>query len=133
MASPDYIRAHGKPGSPEDLVNHTCVVDTNRRVPHRWVFERNATETAVHIQGRFQVNSARAAMDLAVGGMWIANIPRFALSNTIEDGALVPLLEDFRSDSGPVSAVYLEGRTLPRKVRALIDFAANDIQSTALF
>jgi DNA-binding transcriptional LysR family regulator len=108
-------------------------VDTNRRVPHRWVFERNATETAVHIQGRFQVNSARAAMDLAVGGMWIANIPRFALSNTIEDGALVPLLEDFRSDSGPVSAVYLEGRTLPRKVRALIDFAANDIQSTALF
>ena len=129
VASPDYIRA---PGSPEDLANHTCVVDTNRRVPHRWVFERNGTETVVQIRGRFQVNSARAAMDLAVGGLGIANIPRFALRDTIETGALVPLLEEFGGDSGPVSAVYLEGRVLPRKIRTLIDFAAEDIRSTAI-
>ena len=120
VASPDYIRAHGKPDSPEELTNHTCVVDTNRRVPHKWVFERNGTETVVQIRGRFQVNSARAAMDLAVGG----------LRDTIETGALVPLLEEFGGDSGPVSAVYLEGRALPRKIRTLIDFAAEDIRST---
>ncbi|WP_412050636.1 LysR family transcriptional regulator [Hoeflea sp. Naph1] len=132
VASPDYIRAHGKPGSPEELANHTCVVDTNRRVPHRWVLERNGTETVVQIRGRFQVNSARAAMDLAVGGMGIANIPRFALCNTLETGTLVPLLEEFGGDRGPVSAVYLEGRALPRKIRALIDFAAEDIRSSAL-
>ena len=133
VASPDYIRANGKPGSPEDLAHHTCVVDTNRRVPDRWVFERDATETTVHVRGRFLVNSARAAMDLAIGGMGIANIPRFALGDALESGALIPLLEDFKSDSSPVSAVYLEGRALPRKVRALIDFAAKDIRSAALF
>ena len=71
-------------------------------------------------------------MDLAVGGMGIANIPQFALRDTIETGALLPLLEEFRGDSGPVSAVYLEGRALPRKIRALIDFAAEDIRSTAI-
>lgn len=132
VASPDYIRAHGKPGSPEELADHSCVVDTNRRVPHRWAFERNGAERVVQIRGRFQVNSARAAMDLAVGGLGIANIPRFALRDTIETGALVPLLEEFRGDSGPVSAVYLEGRALPRKIRALIDFAVEDIRSTAI-
>ncbi|WP_281985323.1 LysR family transcriptional regulator [Thalassorhabdomicrobium marinisediminis] len=132
VASPDYIRAHGKPDSPEELTNHTCVVDTNRRVPHKWVFERNGTETVVQIRGRFQVNSARAAMDLALGGLGIAKIPRFALRDTIETGALVPLLEEFGGDSGPVSAVYLEGRVLPRKIRALIDFAAEDIRSAAI-
>ena len=132
VASPDYIRAHGKPGSPEELANHTCIVDTNRRVPHRWALERNGTETVVQIRGRFHVNSARAAMDLAVGGLGIANIPRFALRDTIETAALVPLLEEFGGDSGPVSAVYLEGRALPRKIRALIDFAAEDIRSTTI-
>lgn len=132
VASPDYVRAHGKPGSPEELADHTCIVDTNRRVPHRWVFDRNGTETVVQVRGRFQVNSARAALDLAVGGLGIANIPRFALRDTIETGALVPLLEEFGGDSGPVSAVYLEGRALPRKIRALIDFAAEDIRSTAI-
>lgn len=130
VASPDYVRAHGKPGSPEELADHTCIVDTNRRVPHRWIFVRNGVETNVQIHGRFQVNSARAAMDLAIGGLGIANIPRFALSNAIETGSLVPLLEEFGGDSGPVSAAYLEGRALPRKIRALIDFAAEDIRST---
>jgi hypothetical protein len=42
------------------------------------------------------------------------------------------LLEEFGGDSGPVSVVYLEGRALPRKIRALIDFAAGDIRSTAI-
>lgn len=132
VASPDYVRAHGKPGSPEELADHTCIVDTNRRIPHRWIFVRNGVETNVQIHGRFQVNSARAAMDLAIGGLGIANIPRFALSNAIETAALVPLLEEFGGDRGPVSAVYLEGRALPRKIRALIDFAAEDIPSTAI-
>lgn len=132
VASPDYNAAHGKPLSPEELANRTCIVDTNRRIPHRWAFKRNGTETVVQIRGRFQVNSARAAVDLAVDGMGIAYIPRFALRDTIETGALVPLLEDFGGDSGPVSAVYLEGRALPRKIRALIDFAAEDIRSTPI-
>lgn len=131
VASPDYIRAHGKPGSPGELAHHICIVDTNRRVPHIWVFDMDGTETVVQIRGRFQVNSAQAAVDLAVSGMGIAYVPRFALHDTVETGLLVPMLEEFGRDSGAVSAVYLEGRILPRKIRALIDFAAEDIRSSA--
>jgi len=39
------------------------------------------------------------------------------------------LLEDFDMDGGPITAVYLEGRTLPRKIRTLIDFAAEDVRA----
>ncbi|MDJ0933347.1 hypothetical protein [Breoghania sp.] len=38
-------------------------------------------------------------------------------------------MEGFEGESSRLSAVYLEGRTLPRKVRALINFAAEDIHS----
>ncbi|EPX85231.1 hypothetical protein Salmuc_02610 [Salipiger mucosus DSM 16094] len=44
----------------------------------------------------------------------------------------MPLLQDHEGESGPVSALYLEGRVLPRKVRALIDFAAQDMRATTL-
>ena len=44
----------------------------------------------------------------------------------------VQLLPGFSGESGPVNAVYLEGRTLPRKIRALIDFAVTDIRASGI-
>jgi len=38
-------------------------------------------------------------------------------------------MADQPGEVSPLSAVYLEGRVLPRKVRALIDFAADDIRA----
>lgn len=132
VASPEYLARNGTPGAPEDLEAHACIVDTNRRNPRRWTFRDGATEHGVAIQGRFRVNSARAAVHLATAGLGIANVPRFALGGALEDGSLVPVLDPYTGETGPVSAVYLEGRTLPRKIRALIDFAAEDIVSAGI-
>lgn len=133
VASPAYVAAHGAPASPKDLTRHACILDTNRRAPRRWVFRRNGTETAVEVQGRFQVNSARAAVELAAAGLGIGYAPRFALADALETGRLVPVMEEYTGTSAPVSAVYLEGRTLPRKIRALIEFAVEDIRQAAFF
>ena len=84
------------------------------------------------VAGRFRVNSARAACDLAIAGQGIVHGPRFALSDAVADGRLVPLFDDYSGDTSPISAVYLEGRTLPRKVRALIDFAQADIRQAGV-
>jgi len=129
VASPDYLALHGAPRAPADLTDHSCIVDTNRRSPRRWVFERDGQEVVANVQGRFQVNSAKAAVELAAKGMGIAYAPRFALVETLKAGDLVPLLGDYSGESGPLGAVYLEGRALPKKVRALIDFAAADIRA----
>ena len=129
VASPGYIADHGAPATPADLANHSCIVDSNRRQPRRWTFLGQGAEIAVTVTGRFHVNSARAAVELAAGGHGIAYAPRFALCEALASGALVPVLEGYEGESGALSAVYLEGRALPRKVRALIDFAAQDITS----
>ncbi|MEZ5722957.1 MAG: LysR family transcriptional regulator [Paracoccaceae bacterium] len=127
VASPGYLAQHGVPETPGALETHACVVDTNRRNPRRWTFREGTTALEVAIQGRFRVNSARAAVQLATAGLGIANVPRFALCGALEAGTLVPVLEPYSGETGPLSAVYLEGRSLPRKVRALIDFALDDI------
>ena len=128
-ASPSYLEAHGRPHSPDDLTRHRCIVDTNRRAPRRWTFRRNGTEEAITVQGLFQVNSARAAAQLAMQGHGIVYTPRFALREGLADGRLQEVLSEYESESSILSAVYLEGRIMPRKIRALIDFAAEDIRS----
>ena len=79
--------------------------------------------------GRFHVNSSSAAVALATSGIGLAYVPSFTLRGAVKSGDLVALLDEFRSESGPVGAAYLEGRTRPRKVRALIDFALHDLKS----
>ncbi|MGP3725404.1 LysR family transcriptional regulator [Cereibacter sphaeroides] len=131
-ASPGYIATRGAPDRPDDLVRHDCILDTNRRVPRRWTFLEGGTERSVEIRGRFQVNSARAAADLAMAGLGICYAPRFALAEALRSGRLVPVLEAFGGAVVPVNAVYLEGRSLPQKVRALIDFALEDIRQSGV-
>lgn len=128
VASPAYLAARGTPESPEDLRHHSCIIDTNRRAPRRWPFRQDGREVVAEVRGPFMVNSAKAAAELAVKGHGIAHAPRFAVRDALEAGRLVPVLEAYRGGAAQVSAVYLEGRVLPRKVRALIEFAAEDIR-----
>lgn len=129
VASPDYLARRGTPQDPADLAFHDCIIDTNRRTPRRWSFGTGERETSVVVHGRFQVNSARAAVELAVKGHGLAYAPRFTLREALAQGLVAPVLPDHAGEMGFLNAVYLEGRVLPRKVRALIDFAAEDIRT----
>lgn len=131
-ASPAYLAEFGMPEKPEDLARHICIVDTNRRNPRRWTLFRGSEEMSVTVAGRFHVNSAQAACDLAADGQGIAYSPGFAAAKALENGQLVKLFEDYNTERSPVSAIYLEGRALPRKTRALIDFAAQDIRTARI-
>lgn len=77
------------------------------------------------------VTSARVTRDWATEGRGIAYCPDFVLSQHLADGRLVRVLEDFDTQSYPIAAMYLEGNVLPRKVRALIDFALEDFQTSS--
>ncbi len=82
--------------------------------------------------GAFRVNSARAACNLAVDGKGIVHGPKFALRDALKAGRLVQVLADFPGEAIPLSAAYLEGRSLPRKIRALIEFAQADIRDAGV-
>ena len=132
VASPDYLSKHATPVSPHDLSNHVCIADTNHRDPTRWVLLDGTEEIVVAIKRRLMVNSARIARDWAVAGCGIAFCPDFVLVQDITENRLIPLLEHYDSHSHPFSAIYLEGKVLPRKVRALIDFAVEDVKESQL-
>lgn len=132
VASPGYLARRGTPARPGDLAAHDCIIDTNRRQPLRWSLSANGeTETAV-VQGRFSVNNAQIAAEFAGEGLGIALCPRFVVSEQLKDGRLIALLPDYEAPLHPLNMVYLEGRTMPRKLRALIEFAVADARQAQL-
>nr|WP_319389589.1 LysR family transcriptional regulator [uncultured Cohaesibacter sp.] len=133
VASPDYISKHGEPSEPHDLLDHVCMVDSNRRDPTRWIFVQGDKTIDVVVKRRFVVNSAKVARDWAVAGDAIAYCPRFIVADDLAEGRLVQLLGNYQGLSTPLSAVYLDGTVLPRKVRAIIDFALDDIKTNSPF
>lgn len=128
LASPDYLAAHGAPTRPEELAAHACIIDTNRRDSHHWRFARDGQDLRVRVNGPVRVNSAPAAAALAVQGLGLCYCPDFALQDQIATGQLVELLPEAALPAVPINAVYLEGRPLARKLRALIEHIAADLR-----
>lgn len=126
VASPRYLANRPAPVIPSDLVGHDCIIDTNRRHPFRWPFHHLGASEAVTVHGRFAVNSARIAAEFAAEGLGIALCPAFAVADQLREGRLLKLMTNYDLPETSLNIVYLEGRTMPRKLRALIDFAATD-------
>lgn len=125
VASPEYLEKHGRPQTPQELNHHLCIIDTNRR-DSRWFFNDGQKEIIINPIRRFMVNSARVARDWAIDGNGIVLCPDFVMAQDIAAGRLVPILENFDKQVHTFNVIYLEGHILPRKVRALIDFARAD-------
>ncbi|NPD16354.1 LysR family transcriptional regulator [Xinfangfangia sp. D13-10-4-6] len=132
VAAPSYLAGRSMPQTPADLADHDCIIDTNRRDPLRWRFERDGSVQQVTVQGRFSVNSARVAVELAIEGLGVAFCPTFAVGDDLRSGRLLRLLPDYEPPCVTLNVVYLEGRVMPRKLRALIDFTLADLHHAGL-
>lgn len=122
-ASPAYLRQHGRPERPEDLVDHDCIIDTNIRWRENWRFERDGKTLTVRVRPTLSVNSASAVREALLNGIGIGFCPEFAVADALRRGTLVALFDDMLTISFGVSVVYPHRLHLSAKVRAFIDFA----------
>ena len=121
-AAPAYLAVHGQPAEPQDLARHECIIDTNFRQPWLWPFGGSGQRSTVRVSGRFSVNSARAACELAVAGAGVVMAPNFVADPHLAAGRLLPLLTAYASPPRGIYAVYPHARHVARRLRALIDF-----------
>ena len=125
-ASPAYLRRHGRPQHPRDLMDHACLrgrfASGTMMV---WEFERDREVVRINPEGPLLVSVGAAtdlAVDAAVAGTGIITLFEDWLRPHLDSGALEPVLEPWwQSFSGPF--LYYSGRQLvPAPLRAFIDF-----------
>jgi DNA-binding transcriptional LysR family regulator len=125
VASAAYLARAGEPRRPEDLRQHECVIDTNRREANLWRFREPGGEAfGVAVEGRVRLSNGEACLAAAEAGLGIAYAPSFLAGPRIRDGALQLILSPFEAERAGVFALYPTTRRLAAKVRALIEFLA---------
>jgi len=125
-ASPDYLRARGRPEHPRDLLGHACLRGqfASGAMPI-WEFERDGEIIRVDPSGPLIVRLGAAvdlAVDAAINGLGVIHLFEDWLRPHLDSGALEPLLEPWwQTFTGPF--LYYPGRRhLPAPLRAFVDF-----------
>lgn len=124
-ASPDYLRRHGRPRTPQDLAFHAGLVYGNVPEAQQWRFSDVAGEVhSVKVSARLRANNGDVLLRAALDGLGVVVSPTFIAHRALAAGELVPLLPDYQAPGTSAYAVYPSRRHLPQRVRALIEFLA---------
>jgi DNA-binding transcriptional LysR family regulator len=124
-ASPEYLRTHGTPRTPADLLQHNCLTTTDFHMT--WEYrDPQGKRDSVRVSGRYACDNWEVLREWAVAGLGVALKSTWDVRRHLDDGSLVPLLPGyaFGSDVG-IYAVYPHRRYLPAKTRVFIDFLAD--------
>lgn len=126
VASPEYLKRRGRPKTPDDLAEHTCLVVGTLEL---WTFLDADRKSIVRkVSPALRINDGAAVRDAACAGLGIAWMATWCAADELRSGALVPALPEFPLVSTQTLwALYPSSRELAPKVRAFIDWMVDRI------
>ena len=122
VAAPSYIERKGKPSTPADLADHTCIVHDVGPGSNVWTFVMPDGSQQFQVSGGFLANDVSAVHVAAHSGYGIALLPLFEVLDDLRGGALVRLLSEFPAPGVPLSLVYPSRRHLAPRTRVVFEF-----------
>jgi DNA-binding transcriptional LysR family regulator len=130
VAAPGYLAQHGTPVAPEDLVNHQCL---RQRSPttgkiREWPFSNAERSQRFILPERMSATTVDPLIQLALEGLGIACLPSFAIRSEIADGRLLSILEEDVTETEQFNVLWPASRQSTPKLRAFIDFMADQLQ-----
>ncbi|CAN7767660.1 LysR family transcriptional regulator [Rhizobium leguminosarum] len=117
VASPDYVKRHGSPETPEDLASHQALMQGTEA----WQFMAGEKIIAVNPRGRFKADNAVALTAAAVAGIGIAYLPEGLIKEHVASGALVPVMPNYPLPTAGIYVVRPPAQYPAKKVRVLTE------------
>jgi DNA-binding transcriptional LysR family regulator len=127
VASPEYLARRGVPKSVEELDHHECVIFTGFTKPREWRLIGPEGPVTVNLSGRLATNNIEVLREAAQHGLGITVGATMAVGRALAAGELVRVLPEYEFEPTGVFAVYPSARQLSTKVRATVDFLAEQI------
>ena len=126
VASPGYIKKHGRPLVPADLEHapHRCIHfrDPETGRPFQWEFHRGKKKVLIAARGRLSANDVGTMHGVCLAGHGVAQVLALGTEQLLASGRLVDLFPDWPDETFPLYAAYPSRHHLPAKVRAFFDF-----------
>lgn len=129
FASPQYLKKAGALQSPKDLRNHTCLQFTPMGV-EQWKLAGPKGAVSIPMKQQIMSNELNSIKSMALNHIGIALLPYFYCQIDQQQGKLVRVLPEWRSNLNPVHFVYAGHKHTSRKIEAFISVASEIMKET---
>lgn len=116
VATPAYIKKHGSPETPEDLVTHQALMQGTET----WPALDGDKVIAIRPQGRFKADNGVALVAAALAGIGVAVLPIDLIQEHLDSGALVEVMPRYPVPEHGIYVVRPPGHP-SRKIRVLTE------------
>ena len=99
-ASPSYIKKHGAPTNPNDLMKHNCLFyQLDEKVHDTWTFQRGKHKYKVHVTGNRKCNDGELVKRWILAGKGVALKSKLDMASELKSGKAIELLKNYRTPS----------------------------------
>lgn len=127
VASPEYIKAHGSPETPDELLTHQALMQGTET----WQFMDGEKIVTVRPQGRFKADNGTALVSAAIAGLGISYLPEGLIQEHLVSGALVPVMTGHPIPPAGVFVVRPPSQHPARKVSILTEMLIECFEKSA--
>ncbi|SFW33012.1 DNA-binding transcriptional regulator, LysR family [Pseudomonas sp. NFACC19-2] len=124
VATPNYLRRHGRPETPQELSLHNCI---RRRFPsgaiHRWEFAQAGQRSIIDVTGQLTLGNHQLILHAVLNDAGIAMLSEFAASPYLASGELVQLLEPWTPTHSALALFYPANRHPSAGLKAFVELA----------
>jgi LysR family transcriptional regulator for bpeEF and oprC len=125
-AAPDYLRRAGQPKQPQDLRDHSCLLNPCSG-QKEWPFNVAGRLLHVAVEGALSSNSDAVLLRMAIAGCGLVRVPRALAASALRDGRLKAVLDAMSAAPERISLFHSKAKTLPAKTTDFISFVRESI------
>ena len=127
VASPAWLRRHGVPQHPKDLLKANCVRVTDHS-PTWGPFMDQGRPLRLAVSGNLEFNQIAPAVAACAAGAGFGSFFSYQVAPFLKTKQLRTVLEDFEPPPRPINVVYPHARLLPTRTRVFIEWMKQELR-----
>jgi DNA-binding transcriptional LysR family regulator len=127
VASPGWLRRHGVPKHPKDLLKANCVRITDHS-PTWGPFNDHGRPLRLAVSGNLEFNQIAPAVAACAAGAGLGSFFSYQVAPFLKTKQLRTVLEDFEPPPRPINLVYPHARLLPMRTRVFIEWMKKELR-----
>lgn len=128
VATPAYLTKNGTPKTPQDPVDHNCILYAYLSTGNEWVFHGKEGEIRVKVSGTLRANNGEAIRQAVMAGLGIAASPAWWIQEDLKAGRMQEILREYAPPPVEINAVYPSARQVSAKVHAFTEFLKSEFE-----
>lgn len=125
VGAPEYLKRHGVPQKPQDLLNHQCIGIRWKpnEAPWAWELERGKRTWRVPVRGPVATNDHQLMRLLAISGVGLHYTLESNVAKELKSGTLRAVLEPYAPEVPGLFLYYPSRAQISPALKAFVDVA----------